>query len=80
MQGVFEGFATIGAVIALGYLLGLKGNALLAVAVTAALPSAQNIFVHATRYARQSVLARDAIFVTTLLSVPAILVTTALLA
>ncbi len=60
--------------------LGLEGPALLALAVTAALPSAQDIFVHATRYARQPVLARDAIFVTTFLSVATIIVITALLA
>jgi malonate transporter len=65
---------------AAGRALGLEGAALLALAVTAALPSAQNIFVHATRYQRQPVLARDAIFVTTILSVPAIFVITALLA
>ena len=65
---------------AAGRALGLEGPALLALAVTAALPSAQNIFVHATRYGRQPILARDAIFVTTILSVPAIFVITALLA
>ena len=43
-------------------------------------PTAQNIFVHATRYDRAVVLARDTIFVTTVLSVPAILLITALLA
>jgi len=64
---------------AAGRALDLEGPALLALAVTAALPSAQNIFVHATRYDRQRVLARDAIFVTTILSVPAIFVATALL-
>jgi predicted permease len=62
-----------------GRALGLSGPALIAVAVTAALPSAQNIFVHATRFGRQEVLARDAIFVTTLGSVPAILLVTVLL-
>jgi len=56
-----------------GRALGLSGPALIALAVTAALPSAQNIFVHATRFGRQEVLARDAIFVTTLGSVPAII-------
>jgi predicted permease len=59
--------------------LGLEGAALLALAVTGALPSAQNIFVHATRYGRSTVLARDAIFVTTTLSVPTIVGITALL-
>jgi malonate transporter and related proteins len=62
-----------------GRALGLNGPALIALAVTAALPSAQNIFVHATRFGRQQILARDAIFVTTLGSVPAILVIIVLL-
>ena len=48
--------------------------------VLAALPTAQNIFVHATRYGRAEVVARDAIFVTTVLSVPVIAVIAALLA
>jgi malonate transporter len=69
-----------GAAYVVGRTLGLDGHALLALAVTGALPSAQNIFVHATRYGRQPVLARDAIFVTTILSVPVIFVITALLA
>ncbi|QWZ08059.1 AEC family transporter [Nocardioides panacis] len=59
--------------------LGLDGTALLAVTVLAALPTAQNIFVHATRYGRGVVLARDSIFVTTVLSVPAIALVAALL-
>ena len=53
--------------------------ALLAVTVLAALPTAQNIFVHATRYGRGEVLARDSIFVTTLASVPVVLVIAAVL-
>jgi predicted permease len=61
-----------------GRALGLDRAALLALAVTAALPSAQNIFVHATRFARQQTLARDAIFVTTIGSIPAIFAITAL--
>jgi predicted permease len=62
-----------------GRALGLSGPPLVALAVTGALPSAQNIFVHATRFGRQQVLARDAIFVTTIGSVPAIFLITALL-
>lgn len=58
----------------------LDGSTLYAVTVLAALPTAQNIFTHATRYGRGVVLARDAVFLTTVLSVPAILVITALLA
>jgi predicted permease len=62
------------------YVLDLEATALLAVTVIAALPTAQNIFVHANRYGRGVVLARDAIFATTVLAVPAMFVVTALLA
>ncbi|GAA1725277.1 AEC family transporter [Aeromicrobium alkaliterrae] len=61
------------------YALDLDGAELLAVTVIAALPTAQNIFVIASRYERSAVLARDAIFMSTLLSVPAVAVITALL-
>ena len=61
------------------FALGLDDTALLAVTVLAALPTAQNIYVHATRYARAEVLARDSIFVTTLLSVPVVFVIAAFL-
>lgn len=61
------------------FVLGLDDAALLAVTVLAALPTAQNIFVHATRYGRAEVLARDSIFVTTVLSVPVLVVVAALL-
>lgn len=62
------------------YALGLDGNELLAVTVIAALPTAQNIFVHASRYARGVVLSRDVIFVTTMASAPVVFVIAALLA
>lgn len=66
------------------YLLGrfvfdLSDPALLAVTVLTALPTAQNILVNATRYRRGELLARDTIFVTTILSVPVLLVITWLL-
>jgi len=60
------------------YLLGLSETGLLAVTVLAALPTAQNIFVHATRYGRAEVLARDSIFVTTVLSVPTVVLVAAI--
>ncbi len=60
------------------FLLGLDTAGLLAVTVLAALPTAQNIFVHATRYGRGEVVARDSIFVTTVLSVPVLVVIAAL--
>lgn len=61
------------------YALGLDQAGVLAVTVIAALPTAQNIFVHATRYGTGALLARDSIFVSTILSVPALGVVAALL-
>lgn len=61
------------------FALGVDGHALLAIVVCSALPTAQNIFVHATRYDRGTVLARDTILVTTVGAVPVILVIAALL-
>jgi malonate transporter and related proteins len=62
------------------YVAGLVGPDLLAVTVIAALPTAQNVFTFAMRYNRGVILARDTIFVATLLSVPVILAITWLLA
>ncbi len=59
--------------------LGVHGHALLAIVVTSALPTAQNIFVHATRYDRATVLARDTILITTVGAVPVILLAAAVL-
>jgi len=68
------------AAVSVGYfLVGLRSHALFAAAVTAALPTAQNIFVYANRYNRGLFLARDAIFVSTFLSVPVILLIAVLL-
>jgi predicted permease len=60
-------------------LLGVDGHALLAIVVTSALPTAQNIFVHATRYQRATTLAKDTILLTTIATVPVILLVTWLL-
>ena len=57
----------------IGSALGLTGQPLFAVVVTAALPTAQNIFTYAVRYRREVNLARDAIFVSTFASVPVII-------
>lgn len=54
------------------YAFALGGPSVLAVTVAAALPSAQNIFVISDRYGFARLVARDAIFWTTLLSVPII--------
>ncbi len=62
------------------FALGLEGDALLAVTVLSALPTAQNVFIIASRYDRAVLLARDAIFVSTIVSVPAIVAITALVA
>ena len=59
--------------------LGVDGPALFAIVVTSALPTAQNIFVHATRYDRATVLARDTILITTVGAVPVILLVAAVL-
>lgn len=56
-----------------GLLFGLTTSELLAVTVAGALPSAQNIFVIADRYGQARLMARDAIFWTTLLSIPVIM-------
>lgn len=61
------------------FLFGLDGLELLAVTVLAALPTAQNTFVIASRYETGQIMARDVIFVSTLLSVPVITVITVLL-
>jgi len=62
------------------FALGLDGEALLAVTVLSALPTAQNVFIIASRYDRAGLLARDAIFVSTIASVPVITAITALVA
>ncbi|OZE03227.1 hypothetical protein CH249_15715 [Rhodococcus sp. 05-2255-3B1] len=69
----------------LGYLMarfvfGLDGHDLFAIVVVSALPTAQNVFVFASRYQRGVVLARDTAFVTTLVSIPAIALVTVFLA
>ena len=61
------------------YLFGLEGHALFVAVVLAALPTAQNVFNYATRYRRGEALARDAVLLTTLLSLPVIVVVAALL-
>jgi predicted permease len=62
------------------YLLGIDGHELFAIVVVSTLPTAQNVFIYASRYRRGMVLARDSAFVTTLISIPAIALVTALLA
>ncbi|GMA30240.1 hypothetical protein [Litorihabitans aurantiacus] len=46
----------------------------------AALPTAQNVFTYAVRYDRGVALARESVLVTTIVSVPVVLLAAALLA
>ena len=93
LPGAGEPVTQIGAVVALKlvvqpvvaglvghYLIGLDGLDLFAVTLIAALPTAQNVFTLAVRYRRGEILARDAIFISTVLSVPALVIIAALLA
>lgn len=63
----------------LGVALDLHATVLLGVVITAALPTAQNIFLHATRYRTGEDVARESILVTTLCSLPIALVIALLL-
>ncbi|MDN6845847.1 MAG: AEC family transporter, partial [Corynebacterium variabile] len=56
-----------------------SGAALLAFVVVAALPTAQNVFTYSQRFGTNTVLARDAGVVSTLLSIPSIAVIALLL-
>ena len=61
-------------------LLGMQGHELLTVVVAAALPTAQNVLVVATRYGHGVLLARDSAVITTLGALPVLLLVSALLA
>ncbi|KXP03727.1 AEC family transporter [Tsukamurella pseudospumae] len=61
------------------FLFGQSGHALFAQTVTAALPTAQNVLVYGLRYNRGVILARDTGLITTMLSIPAIMLIAALL-
>lgn len=61
------------------FLFGLDGHALFVVVVLAGLPAAQNVFNYAQRYGRGVVLARDVVLITTVLSIPVLVLVAALL-
>lgn len=61
------------------HVLDLSAQAVFAVTVTSALPTAQNVFTHAVRYGRAELLARDVILITTITTVPLVLLLTFLL-
>ena len=62
-----------------GLALGLDDRVLLGVVITAALPTAQNIFLHATRYRVGEDVARETILITTLASLPVALLVAVML-
>lgn len=62
-----------------GPLLGLQGTDLYAVVVLGALPAAQNVYVMASTYRQGELLARDAVFWSTIWSMGTLLVVSALL-
>ncbi|MDO9591279.1 MAG: AEC family transporter, partial [Microcella sp.] len=62
------------------YAFGLSGLSLFAVVVLAALPTAQNVYNYALRFERGVQMARDSVLISTLLSIPALIVIAALLA
>lgn len=62
------------------YVLHLDPHAVLAVTVVAALPTAQNVFANAVRYEHGVILARDSVFLTTVLSLVVLVTIAALLA
>lgn len=58
---------------AFGALLGLSGQALLAVTIAGAFPTANNVFVYAHRFRAATTFARDAVLLTTVFSLVVIL-------
>ena len=62
------------------FVFNLSGLSLFAVVVLAALPTAQNVFNYALRFERGVQTARDSVLISTLLSIPALIVIAALLA
>jgi predicted permease len=62
------------------FAFGLGAHEVFGLTVMAALPTAQNVFVYASRFQRSELLARDSVAVTTLLSIPVLFVLAAVLA
>nr|WP_231703517.1 AEC family transporter [Arthrobacter sp. zg-Y179] len=61
------------------FILGMEGHLLFAVVVTAALPTAQNVFVAAARYEEGVLVAKDTVLLTTIASLPVLVLAAALL-
>ena len=68
-----------GLAVVVGLTAGLSGAQLLTPVVTAALPTAQNVFMYASRYGAAKDLARDAVLLTTAGFVPVVLLAAAIL-
>lgn len=62
------------------FTLGMEGHALFAAVVTSALPTAQNVFVAASRYRTGLTVAKDTVLITTVVAVPALVGVAVLLA
>jgi predicted permease len=62
------------------FALGMDGQALFAAVVTASLPTAQNVFVAASRYRTGVTVAKDTVLITTVVAVPAMIGVALLLA
>ena len=62
-----------------GPMLGYDGLDLFAIVVTSALPTAQNVYIYSMQYRQSEALMRDAVFITTVLSVPALVIIATLL-
>jgi len=62
------------------FIFGLSGHPLYTVVLLATLPSAQNVFVYAQRYGVAVPLGRDAVVITTVLSLPMMMLVSVLLA
>ncbi|MBB5749884.1 AEC family transporter [Micrococcus sp. TA1] len=63
-----------------GPVMGLEGDALLIAVVLGSLPTAQNVFVAASRYETGMVMAKDTVLVTTIVAIPAMIAVALLLA
>lgn len=62
------------------FALGMDGHALFAVVVVSSLPTAQNVFVAASRYNTGLTVAKDTVLITTIVAVPAMIGVALLLA
>ena len=61
------------------FVFGLHGHPLFVVVALAALPAAQNVFNYAQRYGRGEIIARDTVLITTIGSIPVLVLIAALL-